>query len=232
MRAPISVVIPTLNAADQLPDTLRHLMPGLGEGLIRELVITDGGSTDATQRLAAEAGTIWLDGPAGRGGQLRRGVAAASGDWLLVLHADTHLGDGWTQAVVAHLESCPDKAGYFQLGFRARGLAPRLVAGAANLRARLCDMPFGDQGLLISRALYQRVGGYPDIPLMEDVALARALKGHLRPLPAVALTGAERYRENGWIGQSVRNLWRRARFRHGADPADLARGYDPGRNNP
>ncbi|MEV8465846.1 TIGR04283 family arsenosugar biosynthesis glycosyltransferase [Fluviibacterium sp. DFM31] len=230
MRAPISVVIPTLNAANQLPDTLRHLMPGLGEGLIRELVISDGGSTDATQRLAAEVGAKWLEGPAGRGGQLQRGVAAASGDWLLMLHADTHLGAGWTQAVVAHLEAHPDKAGFFRLGFREHGMAPRMVAGGANLRARLCDMPFGDQGLLISRALYQKMGGYPDIPLMEDVVLARALKGRLRPLPAVALTGAERYRENGWIGQSARNLWRRARFRHGADPADLARGYDPDRN--
>ena len=91
MRAPVSVVIPTLDAAADLGPCLAALGEGLQAGLLRELVISDGGSTDATRAVADEAGAIWVSGPPGRGGQLGRGVAASEGDWLLVLHADTWL---------------------------------------------------------------------------------------------------------------------------------------------
>ena len=125
MRAPISIVIPTLNAADELPGTLASLGEGLAEGLIREVVISDGGSTDGTRAIAEAAGAEWVAGAAGRGGQLARGVVAAEGEWLLCLHADTHLGPGWAAAILAHLRDAPNRAGYFRLRFRAEGLAPR-----------------------------------------------------------------------------------------------------------
>lgn len=228
MRAPISVVIPTLNAAGQLPATLAHLMPGLSEGLIRELVVSDGGSTDDTARLVEDAGARLVTGARGRGGQLRRGVEATQGAWLLVLHADTHLGEGWVDAVCKHLEQHPDAAGYFRLAFRATGTGATLVAGGANLRARWFGLPYGDQGLLVPRALYDRIGGYPDQPLMEDVEIARRLKGQLRPLAATAHTGAERYVQAGWMRQATRNLGRLARYRLGAGAEGLSRGYDRG----
>ena len=173
MRAPISVVIPTLNAGESLPGCLAALGEGLQAGLIRELIVSDGGSDDATLEISEAAGAVLIEGMPSRGGQLRRGAGAAQGAWFLFLHADSWLAPGWSEAALAHMES--DKAGYFRLRFDRGGLPGRVVAGWANLRSRLFGLPFGDQGLLIPRDLYDALGGYPDIPLMEDVALARAL---------------------------------------------------------
>lgn len=228
MRAPITVIVPTLDAAETLPATLAALGEGLSAGLIRDLVISDGGSGDETRAIAEAAGAQWVTGPTSRGGQLRRGAGVAEGAWLLVLHADTALAPGWTKAVSDHLagsEDAGEAAAYFRLAFDARGAAPRIVAGWANLRARLFGLPYGDQGLLIPRTLYDAVGGYPDIPLMEDVALARALRGRLARLDAVAVTSAEKYRMQGWFRRGARNLWTLARYLAGADPAALARAY-------
>lgn len=223
MPAPLTVVIPTLNAADDLPATASALMPGVAAGLIRALVVSDGGSEDGTLALADALGAVVVSGPAGRGGQIRRGVAAADTDWVLILRADTWPAGDWVAALTAHLAKHPDKAGYFHLRFRAEGIAPRLVEGWANLRSRLFKLPYGDQGLVISRHVMAEVGGMPDLPIMEDVALARALRHRLRPLPALALTSAERYQRAGWLRRGSRNLLTLLRYLAGASPKDLAR---------
>jgi len=225
MRAPISVVIPTLNAASDLPGCVAALFEGLEAGLIRELIVSDGGSTDDIAVLAAELGAQLLVGPAGRGGQLARGADKAKGSWLLFLHSDTVLADGWATAVLTHLAATPEKAGYFQLAFHAKGIAPALVARWANIRARSFNLPYGDQGLLIPRAVYLASGGYQDIPLMEDVAIARRLRGRLCGIPAVALTSAMRYQHQGWLRRGTRNLWTLARYFAGVSPEKLARDY-------
>ncbi|MBY6057323.1 TIGR04283 family arsenosugar biosynthesis glycosyltransferase [Leisingera daeponensis] len=224
MPAPVSIVIPTLNAEAELPAALEHLMEGLAAGLIRELVISDGGSADATRAIAQAAGAEWISGAPSRGGQLRRGCAAAQGEWLLVLHADTHLEPGWAAAVSRHLQEGQGAAACFRLRFRARGLMPAWVAGWANLRSRLFGLPYGDQGLLIRRADYEAAGGYPDQPLMEDVALAQRLSG-LTMLPSAALTSAARYQRAGWLRRGGRNLWTLARYFLGAAPEKLANSY-------
>ncbi len=226
MPAPLSVVIPTLNAAPHLPDVAEALLEGVSSGLVRELVISDGGSTDATRDAARALGAIWVDGESGRGGQLRRGIEASSGDWLLLLHADTQLSEGWAKVAHDHMISQPTKAGWFRLRFRAKGMAPRIVAGGANLRSRIFGLPYGDQGLLLSRDTLQTVGGMPDLPLMEDVALARALSGRLVGLGADALTSAEKYQRDGWVRRVLSNLGTLARYRLGADPASLKARYD------
>ncbi|TMV09607.1 glycosyltransferase [Ruegeria sediminis] len=223
MPAPISIVIPTLNAEEDLPKTLEALMEGLQAGLICELVVSDGGSSDHTAKIAESAGAQIVNGPPSRGGQLRRGCAAAKGDWLLVLHADSVLEPGWAQAVLSHLETTPRPAA-FRLGFRAKGFWPLWVAGWANLRSRVFGLPYGDQGLLVSRSDYDAAGGYPDQPLMEDVALVRALP-RAGLLPARALTSAERYRRSGWLRRGARNLWTLARYFLGVDPERLAQAY-------
>jgi rSAM/selenodomain-associated transferase 2 len=223
MRAPVSVIIPTLDAGAALPGCLGALGEGLAEGLIRELVVSDGGSRDGTLAVAAASGAVLVTGPAGRGGQLRRGVAAAQGAWLLVLHADTRLAPGWAAAVRGHLAS--DRAGYFRLSFDAEGLAPRIVAGWANLRSGLFGLPYGDQGLLVPRALYDVVEGYRDQPLMEDVEIARALRGRLVGLPAAAVTSAAKYLAQGWLRRGARNLWTFARYRAGVSAERLAAEY-------
>ncbi|MEL6620663.1 MAG: TIGR04283 family arsenosugar biosynthesis glycosyltransferase [Pseudomonadota bacterium] len=220
MPVPISVIVPTLNAGRSLPGCLAALFEGLDAGLITELIVTDAGSDDETCAVADEWGANIVTGAPSRGGQLQRGCAAARGEWLLILHADTQLAPGWSDAVRVHLGQ--GKAGYFHLSFDRGG---RVVACWANLRSRLFGLPYGDQGLLVPRRLYNRVGGYPDIPLMEDVALARALRGQLKPLDAVAVTSADKYRRQGWLRRGTRNLWTLARFFAGTDPETLAAAY-------
>ena len=226
MSAPFSIVIPTLNAAAQLPATLNALLPGLEMGMIRDLIVSDGGSSDGTIRIAEHAGAKIVKGAQGRGGQLRRGAEAAKGEWLLFVHADTHLAPDWVGAAATHREAHPNLAAAFRLKFRANGIAPRLVATWANLRSAGLNLPYGDQGLLMSRALYDYSGGYPDQPLMEDVAMARALKGRIRLLDAYAATGADRYERNGWLRQSLRNFDTLTRYSFGADPEDLSKRYN------
>ncbi|MBR9843466.1 MAG: glycosyltransferase [Rhodobacteraceae bacterium] len=224
MRAPLSVVIPTLNAEAVLGPCLGALYEGVQAGLIRELIVVDGGSDDRTTEIAREVGADVIETAASRGGQLRAGCAAARADWLLVVHADTVLQEGWTEVVAAHLGQ--ETAGYFRLRFDAGGVAGTWVAGWANLRARLFGLPYGDQGLLVRRDLYEAVGGYADIPLMEDVALAQALgRSRLVALDAVAMTSAEKYHRQGWLRRGARNLWTLARYFMGTGPERLAKAY-------
>ncbi|SPF81914.1 glycosyltransferase [Pseudoprimorskyibacter insulae] len=224
MRAPISVVVPTLNAEAALPGLLASLMEGVEAGLIRDLILSDGGSTDGTRAIAQAAGADILTGDPSRGGQLRRGCDAAQGVWLLILHADSRLPPGWS----LQAEYLLDRPGayYGWLRFDSVGFAPRVVAGWANLRSRLFGLPFGDQGLLMPTALYRDCGGYRDMPLMEDIAMARALRGHLRPMGIEVLTSADRYRRDGWIRRGAGNLLRQVRYGLGTAPARLRKDYD------
>ena len=224
MRAPISVIIPTLNAEKQLGPCLGALFEGVEAGLIRELIVVDGGSTDKTVSIARDVGAEVLETSSSRGGQLRLGCEAAQGAWCLALHADTVLQAGWSETVAAHLSQ--GRAGYFRLRFDAEGLAPRWVAGWANLRARVFGLPYGDQGMLLPRALYEAVGGYRDMPLMEDVSLARRIgRGRMAMLDAVALTSAGKYQTQGWLRRGVRNLWTLMRYFFGVSPERLAAAY-------
>ncbi|TLP67216.1 glycosyltransferase [Parasedimentitalea maritima] len=230
MRAEISIVIPTLNAEKELPGCLETLMEGLAAGLIRELVVSDGGSKDATVQVAEAVGARVVTGPASRGGQLQQGCTEAQGNWLLVVHADTQLAAGWSSVVAQHLDQGQGRPAYFSLRFRATGLMPVLVAAWANLRARVFGLPFGDQGLLIRRCDYGAAGGYPDQPLMEDVALVRRLNG-LVALQSDALTSAKRYQQQGWLRRGTRNLWLQLRYLTGERPDTLARSYERGRGD-
>lgn len=224
MTAQISVIVPTLDAEKDLPDCLAALIEGLMEGIIRELIVTDGGSRDMTCRIADEVGAVLVTGPASRGGQLRRAAQEAKGRWLLVLHADTVLEPGWAREVAAQIERSQDPA-CFRLQFTIRGMMPAIVAGWANLRTRLFGLPYGDQGLLIRRDTYENAGGYPDVPLMEDVALVRALKVKPVLLTARARTCPGRYVRSGWLRRGLRNIWTLGRYLSGADPEQLAQAY-------
>ena len=224
MSAPFSIIIPTLNAAAELPATLNALLPGLERGLIAEVIISDGGSTDDTCQIADDAGAEIVTGPPGRGGQLRRGADAARGAWLLFLHADTHLTPDWPGVLGTHIARS-DAAGTFRLSFRNSDFRGRFTAWFANMRTRMIDLPYGDQALLISRNLYDQIGGYPDQPLMEDVEIARALRGRITLFEAYVSTSPDRYVRDGWIKRGLRNLWTLARYRLGASPKELAKRY-------
>jgi len=204
---------------------LAALTEGLEDGLIAALIISDGGSTDGVDMLADAAGARFISGPARRGQQLGAGAAESRSEWMLFLHADTVLAPGWPMVVRKHIASSAKKAGYFQLQFDAPGLGARIIAGGANLRSRWFGLPYGDQGLLISRALYDEIGGYPALALMEDVAIARRLRGRLAAMPAIAVTSAARYQRDGWLRRPARNLWLLSRYLLGADPEKLAAAY-------
>lgn len=222
----ISVIIPTLNAAPRLGPCLGALGPAVLDGMLTEVIFSDGGSTDDTAQIADLTGAEFITGPAGRGGQLARGAAAARGEWLLFLHADTVLSPNWPDRVRAHMNAGAERAGWCRLAFDATGGAPRLVAGWANLRSYLFGLPYGDQALLIHRSLYRAVGGYQDMPLMEDVALARALgRRRLVGLDIVATTDAARYQREGWVRRGAKNLTLLCRYFLGASPDRLAERY-------
>ena len=207
MRAPVSVVIPTLDVAARIGPCIAALVPGLTGGLIRELILADGGSSDGIERVAEALGAVLVTAPAGRGTQLRAGCATAGGSWLMVIHADTVLPEGWETTVQSHIREHPEQGGYFRLSFDATGAGARWTAGWANLRSSLLGLPYGDQGLVLPRGLYEAAGGYQPIPLMEDVALVRALgRGTLRRLPGRVTTSAARYAASGWFRRGVRNL--------------------------
>jgi rSAM/selenodomain-associated transferase 2 len=225
----ISVVIPTFNAARRLPAAAGALTPGLLQGLVRELIIVDGGSTDDTTALAEGLGARLLAAPKGRARQLIAGAAVARAAWLLFLHADTVLAENWTHAVRAHIDAvgADARAGAFRLAFDEDSAGARMVLFFARARAALFKLPYGDQGLLISRALYDDLGGYRDIALMEDVDLVRRIgPKRLSILPATAVTCAEKYRRDGYLRRSLRNAGLAAAFLAGADPAKLAQRYD------
>ena len=225
MRAPISIIVPTLNAAPALQGLAASLIEGLDAGLIAQMIISDGGSEDETLAVAEAIGASVISGPRGRGRQLQRGVQAALAPWLLLLHADTVLAPGWAAPVRRHIETGPGRAAVFQLAFRAEGARARQTAAWANWRTRGFGLPYGDQGLLIHRDTLAAIGGVPEIDLMEDVALARALKWRIDVLDAVATTDAARYLRNGWTRQGAANLWRLTRYLAGANPDQLAQGY-------
>ncbi|MEM7058846.1 MAG: TIGR04283 family arsenosugar biosynthesis glycosyltransferase [Pseudomonadota bacterium] len=229
MTAPVSVVIPVLNAADRIGPCLGALGEALFEGLIHEVILADGGSTDAIQDVADSIGALLVETSPGRGKQLAAGARQARGQWLLFVHADSVLGADWAQAVRDHIRTRPRHAGYFHLRFASTHWMAAPVAAWANLRSRLFGLPYGDQGLLIPRTLYDQTGGYPEIPLMEDVAIVRRLRGHLRMLPCEILTDAVRYETEGWFRRGGRNLLTLIRYFLGTPPEKLARGYSRSR---
>lgn len=206
----LSVIIPALNAERTLGPVLAALVPGAVDGLIKDVIIADGGSEDGTRIMAETAGATFIETEPGRGIQLAAGAEAARGDWFLFLHADTVLGPGWIGEVRDFIKTCADagvqRAGYFRFAldhrdFRARSLE-RLVA----LRCAVFGLPYGDQGLLVSRRHYAGVGRFAALPLMEDVDLVRRIGWRrLKGLRTPAITSAARYRSEGYARRAGRN---------------------------
>ena len=208
----ISVVIPAYNAETTLGATLAALVPAVVDGIIQEAILVDGGSTDGTCVIGDAAGTRLIRTKFGRGMQLQAGATAARGDWLLFLHADTVLEPGWAEEAEAFIELVmtgrrAEAAAAFRFALDDDGLMPRLLESLVALRCFLFALPYGDQGLLISRKLYRELGGFRTMPLMEDVDLMRRVKRQqLVMLQSRAVTSGVRYRREGYIARSLRNL--------------------------
>jgi len=216
----LSIVIPTLNAGRWIGACLAAVREA------DEIVIADGGSLDGTVALADREGARVVRSPRGRGAQLAAGAAAAAGDWLLFLHADTRLAPGWRVAASRHVARQPGKAACFRFRLDAGEWPARLVEAGVAARVRLLGLPYGDQGLLVSRGLYDEVGGYRPLPLMEDVDLARRIGGlRIARLGVDAVTSAERWRREGWLRRSGRNLACLCLYACGLSPERIARLY-------
>ena len=236
----IAVVIAVRNEAERLPLLLADLHQG--ELPLAELVVVDGASTDATARVARLAGARVVRGDPSRGGQLALGAAVTQSDWLLFLHGDGRLPAGWDRAIAQELarelarvlvnpqgpkRKNQPSAWYFRLAIDAALPALRLVEWAVALRSQWRQLPYGDQGLLVSRRLYLQVGGFASVPLMEDLDLVLRLKPHcrLRCLGVPLRVDGRRWIERGVWAVSWSNWLLRRAWRRGVGSQELASRY-------
>jgi rSAM/selenodomain-associated transferase 2 len=219
----ISIIIPALNSMPTLERTLAAAM-----ALSADIIVVDGGSTDGTGVKAGELGAKVISSERGRGLQLALGAESAQGAWLLFLHSDTMLDANSVIAAARHCNTPGNaqRVGYFRLEFDTQSLPARLVSGIANIRARWFGLPYGDQGLLISKAFYEGVGGFDPLPLMEDVDIVRRIgRKRLVPLDAAVATSAMKYRRDGWLLRPLRNLACLSLYFLGVAPARIAKIY-------
>jgi glycosyltransferase involved in cell wall biosynthesis len=174
----ISVVIPTVNSERLLPRCFDSLINAAVRGVVRDVIVSDAGSTDATLAIADAAGAHIVHARKGRGLQLAEGAAAAKSDWLLFLHPETALEPGWeveAESFVSQAAMERPRAAVFRFALEDFGGEARRAEFRANLRTSLFALPYGDQGLLISKRLYQKIGGYRGLADMEDADLVRRI---------------------------------------------------------
>jgi rSAM/selenodomain-associated transferase 2 len=220
----LAIVMPVLNEATEIEPALTALTPYRQRGV--EIIVVDGGSNDATEKLSRDFADRVLAAPRGRAAQMNAGAAAARGDVLLFLHADTRLPQNADRLVLDGLARSGRAWGRFDVRFDSGGPLG-VVAAMMNIRSRLTGIATGDQAMFMTRAAFESVGGFPPIALMEDVALSAKLKRFGRPLAlrARVTTSARRWQTNGLL-RTVLLMWGlRLRFFLGADPAKLARQY-------
>lgn len=221
----ISIVVPALNEADGIAATLLPLQPLRGRG--HEVIVVDGGSADGTAEVAGPLADRVVGSARGRALQQNAGAREAGGDVLLFLHADTRLPEGADRRVLEGLAGSGREWGRFDVRLSGRHPAFRVVERMISLRSRLVGVATGDQAIFVRREAFEAVGGFPEIPLMEDVALSRALLRRGRPLCLrVAATTSSRRWETRGIARTILLMWRlRLEYRLGVDPERLARRY-------
>jgi rSAM/selenodomain-associated transferase 2 len=230
-RPGLGVVIPCRNEAGSLPLLLAQLQAA--PHLVAAVVVVDGGSSDGSAELAALAGARVLRCPANRGLQLARGVALLDLPWLLLLHADVQLPPGWAAAVTRAIDRSDPARGpawWFSLAIGGCDPALRLVEAAVALRSRWRQLPYGDQGLLLGRALLERAGGIRPLPLMEDLDLVQRLQEitRLRGLGRPLLVSGRRWRRRGVWQTTLENARLRRSWRRGTPESLLASRYSGG----
>lgn len=221
----IGVVIPTLNEARTVPALLDDLRK-LAQVVPLDVVVVDGRSADGTGARAVAGGARVLETPRGRAWQLNAGARAARGEWLLFLHADVRLNEVGRRALVAATGTASGvDAAVFRFAIALPWFWKHFIELGQSLREALLGLPYGDQGLLVRRDIFETVGGYPDIPLMEDVAIVRALRQRtaVRRLPATLLTSGRRYVRDGVVRTWLRHTALIALYYTGVSPRRLAR---------
>ena len=221
----LSIIMPVFNEGETIAPALDALA-GL-RALGTELIVVDGGSRDATVQRARLRADCVISVPRGRALQMNAGATRASGDVLLFLHADTRLPADADHVVLNGLERSGRSWGRFDVSIEGKHPLLFLVAWLMRLRSRLSGIATGDQAIFVRRAAFQSVGGFPELPLMEDIALCKRLKKLGRPLclRERVVTSGRRWEENGVLS-TIGLMWRlRIAYFFGADPKALARQY-------
>ncbi|MEO1994704.1 MAG: TIGR04283 family arsenosugar biosynthesis glycosyltransferase [Planctomycetaceae bacterium] len=219
----ISVIIPTLNEARHIERAIRQVRV-CGDC---EIVVVDGGSTDGTLERATQA-DVAIAGPQGRALQQNCGAASSHGDILLFLHADCELQPGCLEAIETGLQNPRVVGGCFYQRIHAQGILYRSLEWGNAIRVRLAGWAYGDQGIFVRRCIFERLGGFPELPLMEDLYFSKRLKreGLLRLLRDPPLrVSARRWQQNGVLRQTVRNWFLIGLTALGVSPSRLVRMY-------
>ena len=220
----LSVIIPALNAVETIVRTLDGLTLS---PIVVQRIVVDGGSHDETVSVARNAGAKIVRSPKGRGTQMAAGAADAMGDWLLFLHSDTVLNPEWSDEASRFIErSGADCAAVFRFALDDQSAASARLEAMVAWRCRVLSLPYGDQGLLISRRFYDALGGYKPVPLFEDVDIIRRIgRDRLVLLDSRAVTSAARYRASGYCLRSLRNLFCLGLYCLGIPPHVIVRFY-------
>jgi rSAM/selenodomain-associated transferase 2 len=221
----ISIVIPALNEAANIAAGVQHAWACRPH----EVLVVDGGSRDDTGAIAQAAGGMVFSSPPGRGCQQNYGARQATGDVLLFLHADNWLAADGCRQIEDALQGTEVVCGAFLQSIQAAGRRYRLLESGNAWRARWLGLPYGDQGIFIRRHTFEQLGGFPDVPLMEDWLLMRRLRRVSRPvlLPGPIMVSARRWQRHGVARQTLRNWSLVAAATAGVSPHTLARFYAP-----
>src|SRR5579863_2043703 len=221
----LTIVVPVLNEAAIIVAALQALAPLRTRGA--EIIVVDGGSSDGTPDLAQSLADRVIAAPSGRGAPLNAGAALGTGDALVFLHADTALPENADRLVAAALRQ--RSWGRFDLRIAGRHPLLAIIARMINWRSRATGIATGDQAIFVTREAFLAVGGFPDLPLMEDIAISRRLKRLCRPycIGAPVVTSGRRWEHHGVL-RTVVLMWRlRLAYYFGVEPARLARRYEP-----
>ncbi len=219
----ISIIIPVLNEAN----TICSVLVGVLDAQNVEVIVVDGGSHDDTIAIAQSLGVKVISAPAGRASQMNAGAAVATGNILLFLHADTRLPAGFDTLILQALQDSRTVGGAFELRIDAKLRGLRLIEKMVNMRSRWLSMPYGDQAIFLKATVFHEIGGFPNLPIMEDFELMRRLKhcGKITILPAAVLTSGRRWQKLGVVKTTLINQMVIVGYFLGVSPTRLVRWY-------
>ena len=218
----ISVIIPSLDEEITIGQCIESARREPG---YIEVIVADGGSVDGTLEIIGKLNHVVLvESPKGRGLQMNRGAGAATGDIYVFLHADTILDRGWSNEIMTTLGNDEVVGGAFTLAIDSPEWQYRLIERMVRIRCALWKLPYGDQGIFVRRSVFEKIGGYKNIPLMEDVDFIERTKrsGRISILPKKALTSHRRWEKEGWVQTTLLNQLIMIMYRLGVDPHRLA----------
>ena len=224
---PLSIIVPCFNEAAEIAATLEALTPLRARGV--EVIVVDGGSNDDTVALAKPRADQLITAPRGRAAQMNAGAALAQRNVFLFLHADNRLPPNADELIADGLATSGISWGRFDVTIRGRHPLFRVISSAMNLRSRITGIATGDQAIFVTRALFERAGGFPELRLMEDIALSSILKRFERPLclRERVITSGRRWEKQG-IWRTLVLMWQlRFAYWRGVDPDELAARYEP-----